>query len=353
VTEDPNYLVEPLIKSEDFNLNPNPNSFNPFWPCEYVDEGERARGEVPHYLPGQNIWMAEYAATHNLPQEATLGGAEQMYPEYRERMKKLPVAVFVDPNAEPAAPAAPAGRGQGPAARPEGAVERQLVAAPAREAVSELTNSQRPTPTPTPKTRSRRMWCVLCAVGLMRAALLRSSDCTAQQPTSTAQQPTARAPQIRTAKQMPFPQKPDWAKLEVEALPVQGKVHLIAGAGGNIAVQIGDWRRAAGRFGLRADERQGYSRHSKAGSRQDAADDHQYNTGRRPHRGERRADQRGSPQSGGPGPRAAAERGGPDRPRRLLALMTKIGRAKIVVERWPPSTYSGKSKDCTRTTSRS
>jgi hypothetical protein len=116
VTEDANYLSEPLIKSEDFTLNANPNSFNPFWPCEYVDEGERARGEVPHYLPGQNIWMAEYAATHNLPQEATLGGAEQMYPEYRDRLKKLPVAVFVDPNAEPAAPAAPAGRGQGPAA---------------------------------------------------------------------------------------------------------------------------------------------------------------------------------------------------------------------------------------------
>jgi hypothetical protein len=115
VTEDPIFLSEPLIKSEDFTLNPNPNGFNPFWPCEYVDEGERPRGEVPHYLPGQNIWMAEYAATHNLPQEATLGGPEQMYPEYRDRMKKLPVAVFVDPNAEPAAPAAPAGRGQGPA----------------------------------------------------------------------------------------------------------------------------------------------------------------------------------------------------------------------------------------------
>ena len=46
--------------------------------------------------------------------------------------------------------------------------------------------------------------------------------------------------QIRTAKQMPFPQKPDWSKLEVDVLPVQGKVHLIAGAGGNIAVQVGD-----------------------------------------------------------------------------------------------------------------
>jgi hypothetical protein len=67
---------------------------------------------VPHYLPGENPWVAEYAATHNLPQEVTLGGPAQMYPEYRERMRKLPVAVFVDPNAP--APAA-AGRGQGPA----------------------------------------------------------------------------------------------------------------------------------------------------------------------------------------------------------------------------------------------
>src|SRR5688500_20200458 len=51
-----------------------------------------------------------------------------------------------------------------------------------------------------------------------------------------AQQPQ----QIRTAKQMPFPAKPDWARLEVETLPVQGQVHMIAGAGGNIAVQAGN-----------------------------------------------------------------------------------------------------------------
>ena len=55
-----------------------------------------------------------------------------------------------------------------------------------------------------------------------------------------AQAPPQDRPQIRTAKQMPFPAKPDWAKLEVETLPVQGQVHMIAGAGGNIAVQIGD-----------------------------------------------------------------------------------------------------------------
>jgi hypothetical protein len=38
--------------------------------------------------------MAEYAATHDLPQEATLGGAATIYPEYRARLKQLPRAVF-------------------------------------------------------------------------------------------------------------------------------------------------------------------------------------------------------------------------------------------------------------------
>ena len=94
VTDDPNFLEEPLIKSEEYNLLPDPGAFNPFWPCEYIEEGERARGEVPNFLPGENPWMAEYAAKHNLPQEATLGGAKTIYPEYRTRLKELPKAVF-------------------------------------------------------------------------------------------------------------------------------------------------------------------------------------------------------------------------------------------------------------------
>lgn len=94
VTEDPVYLAEPLIKSEEFNYAAAPATFNPFWPCEYIEEGERPRGEVPSYFPGENPWAAEYAATHDLPQEATLGGPETMYPEYRTRLKQLPKAVF-------------------------------------------------------------------------------------------------------------------------------------------------------------------------------------------------------------------------------------------------------------------
>jgi hypothetical protein len=94
VTEDPVYLAEPLVKSEDFALNPDPSTFNPFWPCEYVEEGERAHGVVPSYMPGENPWASEYAATHDLPLEATMGGPETMYPEYRIRLRELPVAEF-------------------------------------------------------------------------------------------------------------------------------------------------------------------------------------------------------------------------------------------------------------------
>ena len=86
-----------MIKSEDFTLNPNPGNFNPFYLCEYIEEGERLRGEVPSICPGENPWVAEYAAEHQLPQEVTLGGPESTYPEYRARLKTLPIAVFTPP----------------------------------------------------------------------------------------------------------------------------------------------------------------------------------------------------------------------------------------------------------------
>ncbi len=93
ITDDPIFLSEPLVKSEEY-IPMDLDSFVPFWPCEYIEEGERRNDEVPSYLPGENPWMAEYAATHELPQDATLGGAATTYPEYRARLKELPVAVF-------------------------------------------------------------------------------------------------------------------------------------------------------------------------------------------------------------------------------------------------------------------
>ncbi|HLQ78615.1 MAG TPA: hypothetical protein VK210_14750, partial [Terriglobia bacterium] len=105
ITEDPVFLAEPLIKSEDYNIVANGN-FNPYWPCEYTDEGEFERGQVPSYFAGENPYVAQYAAEHNLPQAATLGGAETMYPEFRNVIKTQPKAVYPPPSAaQPAAPA--------------------------------------------------------------------------------------------------------------------------------------------------------------------------------------------------------------------------------------------------------
>ncbi len=50
----------------------------------------------------------------------------------------------------------------------------------------------------------------------------------------------AGAQQIRTPRQVPFPVNPDFSKLQVQTLKVQGSIYLVAGAGGNIAAQVGD-----------------------------------------------------------------------------------------------------------------
>lgn len=103
VVNDPVYLEEPLIKSQDYVLNASSNG-NWLWPCEYVDEAPgRKQGDVPSFMPGENPFVTEFAAKLGLPAQAVLGGAVTMYPEYREKVKTMPI-----PPKPPAATAAPA-----------------------------------------------------------------------------------------------------------------------------------------------------------------------------------------------------------------------------------------------------
>ena len=166
----------------------------------------------------------------------------------------------------------------------------------------------------------------VCSVGLM------------------AQAPAAPQTQIKTARQTPFPQKPDWSKLDVETLHVQGKVHMIAGAGGNIAAQVGDegillvdtgYEQMSGKV-LAAMRKlsKGTLRRIINTTLSDA------------HTGanavlikEGRLNQAGPGLGQRPNEADLIGHSG------LLALMTKIGRDKIIPERWPPSTYSVKQKD--------
>ena len=137
IINDPVYLAEPMIRTTDFQMATQDNG-NWLWPCEYVEEiSGRAKGEVPHFLPGENPFLLEMVERTRVPAASARGGPDTIYPEYQKRLK----------------------------------------ADPAR-ALS-----------------------------------------------------TADAPRVSQAK------NPDTGQLE--AVPVQGNVHLLAGGGGNVVVQVG------------------------------------------------------------------------------------------------------------------
>ena len=88
VITDPVYLTEPFVRTTDYELALNQNI--PPYPCGVVQEIDRPPGEIPHYLPGTNPYMTEFAVKHGIPVEATRGGAETMYPDFMQKMKTLP-----------------------------------------------------------------------------------------------------------------------------------------------------------------------------------------------------------------------------------------------------------------------
>ena len=86
IIEDPYYLTEPLVKTNGFQLTTD-LTMAPY-PCQSVIEVQREDGEVPHNLPGKNPYINDYAKKHNLPVEATRGGAETALPEFMKKYKK-------------------------------------------------------------------------------------------------------------------------------------------------------------------------------------------------------------------------------------------------------------------------
>ncbi len=81
------YVSEPLMHTTDFVLDPYYRG-NWIYPCEYVEEiADRPKGQVPHFLPGQNPFLKETAEKLGLPPEVVRGGADTVYPEYRLKAK--------------------------------------------------------------------------------------------------------------------------------------------------------------------------------------------------------------------------------------------------------------------------
>jgi hypothetical protein len=85
---DPQYLSEPLVKSNEFVLVKNA-AMEPY-PCSAAEEIPRAQGIVPMHLPGPNPLIQEWAVRHQVPLQAADGGAQTMLPEYQDAMLKMP-----------------------------------------------------------------------------------------------------------------------------------------------------------------------------------------------------------------------------------------------------------------------
>jgi hypothetical protein len=84
IVTDPVYLTEPYIKSRNFFLDPGFQVT--LYPCSIDVEVPRAEGEIPHYLPGANPYLSEFADRLRIPMEGVRGGAQTMYPEFRSRL---------------------------------------------------------------------------------------------------------------------------------------------------------------------------------------------------------------------------------------------------------------------------
>jgi hypothetical protein len=88
IITDPVYLTEPYVNSQEFVLMERGNQ-NWLYNCEYVMEVPQPKHEVPHYLPGENPFMRDWAELFGLPFEAVWGGAETLYPEYQPKLEAL------------------------------------------------------------------------------------------------------------------------------------------------------------------------------------------------------------------------------------------------------------------------
>jgi hypothetical protein len=84
ITEDPVFLTERLVRSQSWALDPG-QTMGSNW-CDYAAELPLGDGVVPNYLPGTHPYLREFSTWYGIPFEATRGGAETMYPEYRSKL---------------------------------------------------------------------------------------------------------------------------------------------------------------------------------------------------------------------------------------------------------------------------
>jgi hypothetical protein len=100
-------LTQYLIRRGDYLTYPP-------YPCTVVNEVDRPKGVVPHYLPGTNNDITWFSRRYGIPMDVVNAGAANMYPEIRAKIPRsmgglgpeLPPAPAPQPRAQRPAPRA-------------------------------------------------------------------------------------------------------------------------------------------------------------------------------------------------------------------------------------------------------
>ena len=83
IVNDPVYLTEPFVRTTDYELNVHQHV--PPYPCGVVQEIDRAKGAGSALPAGhQPVHRRSSRSRHKIPVDATRGGAETMYPDFRQ-----------------------------------------------------------------------------------------------------------------------------------------------------------------------------------------------------------------------------------------------------------------------------
>lgn len=98
IIDDPVYLSQPFIRTSEWLSVPRPplllgrfgnQGDEPvFYKCFPAEELSNDRYRVPHYLPGTNPLIKEFSELNQVPIWGLRAGAETMYPEFMDQLKR-------------------------------------------------------------------------------------------------------------------------------------------------------------------------------------------------------------------------------------------------------------------------
>jgi len=88
VLQDPVYFTRPYIYSRAYYRSDASTAVNTKWPPCIVNYEGVAEGVVPFFLPGSNPLRDQMMQVFHVPEYASDGGEDTMYPAFRHRLKE-------------------------------------------------------------------------------------------------------------------------------------------------------------------------------------------------------------------------------------------------------------------------